>query len=126
MASPGTLKTEYPIIKHIPAALAKAKAQAAAARRSAGRKQRDTTEKENAGLWFVLPGKERETAGCQYRMAPGTATTSSGDNDTPVQPNVRALKRLHFAVIRRRQWGRLRENHARGAIPRGAGKPPAV
>ena len=32
MASPGTLKTEYPIIKHIPAALAKAKAQAAAAR----------------------------------------------------------------------------------------------
>ena len=28
----GTLKTEYPIIKHIPAALAKAKAQAAAAR----------------------------------------------------------------------------------------------
>ena len=94
LASPGTLKTEYPIIKHIPAALAKAKAQAAAARRSAGRKQRDTTEKENAGLWFVLPGKERETAGCQYRMAPGTAMTSSGDNDTPVQPNVRALKRL--------------------------------
>jgi len=83
--------------------LAKAKAQAAAARRSAGRKQRDTTEKENAGLWFVLPSKERETAGCQYRMAPGTAMTGSGDNDTPVQPNVRALKRLYFAVIRRRQ-----------------------
>lgn len=94
MASPGTLKTEYPIIKHIPAALAKAKAQAAAARRSAGRKQRDSTEKEKIDLWFVLPGKERETAGCQYRMATGTATTSSGDNDTPVQPNVRALKRL--------------------------------
>jgi len=120
------LKTAYPFIRHIPAALAKAKAQAAAARRSAGRKQRDTTEKENAGLWFVLPGKERETAGCQYRMAPGTAMTGSGDNDTPVQPNVRALKRLYFAAIRRRQWGRLRENHARGEIPRGAGKPPAV
>lgn len=125
MTSPGTLKTAYPFIKHIPAALAKAKAQAAAARRFAGRKQRDTTEKRNVGLWFVLPSKERETAGCQYRMAPGTAMTSSRDNDTPVQPNVRALKR-HFAVIRRRQWGRLRENHARGEIPRGAGKPPAV
>jgi len=120
------LTTAYPFIRHIPAALAKAKAQAAAARRSAGRKQRDTTEKENAGLWFVLPSKERETAGCQYRMAPGTAMTGSGDNDTPVQPNVRALKRLYFAVIRRRQWGRLRENHARGEIPRGAGQPPAV
>ena len=81
--------------------------------------------KREVGLWFVLPGRERETAGCQYRMAPGTATTSSGDNDTPVQPNVRALKRP-AAVIRRRQWGRLRENHARGEIPRGAGKPPAV
>ena len=81
--------------------------------------------KRNVGLWFVLPGKERETAGCQYRAAPGTAMTSSGDNDTPVQPNVRALKRF-AAVIRRRQWGRLRENHARGEIPRGAGEPPAV
>ena len=80
---------------------------------------------KNADGWFVLPGKERETAGCQYRMAPGTAMTGSGDNDTPVQPNVRALKRP-AAVIRRRQWGRLRENHARGEIPRGAGKPPAV
>ena len=125
MTSPRTLKIAYPFIRHIPAALAKAKAQAAAARRSAGRKQRDTTEKENAGLWFVLPGKERETAGCQYRTAPGTAMTGSGDNDTPVQPNVRALKRP-AAVIRRRQWGRLRENHARGEIPRGAGELPAV
>ena len=96
MTSPRTLKIACPFIRHIPAALAKAKAQAAAARRSAGRKQRDTTEKENAGLWFVLPGKERETAGCQYRMAPGTAMTGSGDNDTPVQPNVRALKRPPF------------------------------
>ena len=126
MTSPRTLKIACPFIRHIPAALAKAKAQTVAARRSAGGKQRDTTEKENAGLWFVLPGKERGTAGCQYRMAPGTAMTGSGDNDTPVQPNVRALKRLHFAVIRRRQWGRLRENHARGEIPRGAGELPAV
>ena len=29
-------------------------------------------------------------------------------------------------VSRRRQWGRLRENHARGEIPRGAGMPPAA
>ena len=35
-------------------------------------------KKEIAGLWFVLPIKERETAGCQYRAAPGTAMTSSG------------------------------------------------
>lgn len=125
MTSPGTLKIAYPFIKHIPAALAKAKAQAAAAQRFTGRKQRDTTEKRNVGLWFVLPGKERKTAGCQYRMAPGMAMTSSRDNDTPVQPNVRALKR-HSVVIRRRQWGRSRENHARGEIPRGAGQPPAV
>ena len=81
--------------------------------------------KRNVGLRFVLPGKERETADCQYRAAPGTAMTGSGDNDTPVQPNVRALKRP-AVVIRRRQWGRLRENHARGEIPRGAGELPAV
>ena len=81
--------------------------------------------KRNDRSLVCFPGRERETAGCQYRMATGTAMTSSGDNDTPVQPNVRALKRP-AAVIRRRQWGRLRENHARGEIPRGAGEPPAV
>ena len=47
MAFHEALKTAYPFIRHIPAALAKAKAQVAAARRSAGRKQRDTTEKRN-------------------------------------------------------------------------------
>ena len=93
MTSHRTLKTAYPFIKHIPASLAKAKARTAAARESARQKQQDTTEKEIAGIWFVLPGKERETADCQYRAAPGTAMTGSGDNDTPVQPNVRALKR---------------------------------
>jgi len=64
LASPGTLKTEYPIIKHIPAALAKAKAQAAAARRSAGRKQRDSTEKEKSvfGLFFPARSEKQQAA----------------------------------------------------------------
>ncbi|MFR4916514.1 MAG: hypothetical protein ACLUB7_10550 [Coprococcus phoceensis] len=39
------MKTAYPFIKHIPASLAKVKARTAAARKSAGQEQQDTTEK---------------------------------------------------------------------------------
>ena len=67
-----------------------------------------------------LAGSEKQLA-VSTGWLPVSAMIGSGDNDTPVQPNVRALK-----VIRRRQWGRLRENHARGEIPRGAGELPAV
>lgn len=73
---------------------------------------------------FCLAGSEKQSA-VSTGWLPVSAMIGSGDNDTPVQPNVRALKRF-AAVIRRRQWGRLRENHARGEIPRGAGELPAV
>lgn len=72
MTSHRTLKTAYPFIKHIPVSLAKVKARTAAARESARQEQQDTTEKRTyEGLWLVLSGKERETVGCQYRVAPG-------------------------------------------------------
>ena len=124
MTSPRTLKIAYPFIRHIPAALAKAKAQVAAARRSAGRKQRDTTEKRNCRS---LVCSSRQGARNSRLPVPGGSRYGHDQqrSDTPVQPNVRALKRP-AAVIRRRQWGRLRENHARGEIPRGAGELPAV
>ena len=38
------------------------------------------------GLIGSMPAAERETDGLKCRMAPDTATTGSGDNDTPVQP----------------------------------------
>lgn len=64
MASPGTLKTAYPFIKHIPAVLANAKAQAATARRFAGRKQRDTTKSKDKvfGLFFPARSEKQSAA----------------------------------------------------------------
>ena len=46
---------------------------------------KDTT-KLLYGLRSVLPGVERETAGYEYRAAPGTAITGNGANDTSVRP----------------------------------------
>jgi len=46
------------------------------------------------------------------RVAPGTAMTGNGDNDTPVQPQTS-------------QWGRLCENHRWGETPvERSSKPP--
>lgn len=38
------------------------------------------------GLIGSLPAMERETDGMKCRVAPDTAITGNGDNDTPVQP----------------------------------------
>lgn len=72
-------------------------------------------------------GEQTAVSSVDIHVKPGRIYGLLGRNGagTPVQPNVRALKRF-AAVIRRRQWGRLRENHARGEIPRGAGELPAV
>ena len=43
---------------------------------------------------FHLLGMERETVGYKHRAAPGVATTSNRDNDTPVQPQSERDKRF--------------------------------
>lgn len=94
MTSHRTLKTAYPFIKHIPASLAKAKARTAAARESAWQEQQDTTEKNVKKIFglFCLAGSEKQST-VSTGWLPVSAMIGSGDNDTPVQPNVRALKR---------------------------------
>lgn len=94
MTSHRTLKTAYPFIKHIPVSLAKAKARTAAARESAWQEQQDTTEKNVKKVFglFCLTGSEKQLA-VSTGWLPVSAMIGSGDNDTPVQPNVRALKR---------------------------------
>ena len=52
--------------------------------------------------YSVSPRGERETSGYEYRVAPGTAMTGNGDNDTPAQPQPDS-----FRIT---QWGRLGEN----------------
>jgi len=36
--------------------------------------------------WLSVICDEREASGYKYRVAPGTARTGNGDNDTPVRP----------------------------------------
>ena len=94
MTSHRTLKTAYPFIKHIPVSLAKAKARTAAARESAWQEQQDTTEKNVKKVFglFCLAGSEKQSV-VSTGWLPVSAMIGSGDNDTPVQPNVRALTR---------------------------------
>lgn len=63
MASPRTLKIAYPFIRHIPAALAKAKAQAVAARRSIGENNETPPKKKcrSLGLFFPARSEKQQT-----------------------------------------------------------------
>ena len=88
---------------------------------------REKTTRHHRKKFRSLVGSSWQRARNSKLLVPGGSRYGQDRqrSDTPVQPNVRALKRP-YAVIRRRQWGRLRENHARGEIPRGAGELPAV
>ena len=68
---------------------------------------------------------ERETVGYKHRAAPGAATTSNGDNDTPVQPQSERDKRYFGReAVAGNGGGRMRTMW--GCDSRGAGTLPAV
>jgi len=104
-------QAEYSFIKYVPIAVA-----TSASHVSGRAMKRCGLSGQGLTLhYFCLivrcPGAERECSGYKYQVAPDRAITGDGANDTPVQPQ---SERYQF---RRRQWGRLCENHSWGETP---------